>query len=75
MRICCGMILIDVNVLTYAFREDAPNHPAFHDWLEDQIYSTSTASLDYDGAFPSDGRLMTWSDESFSAEPSRARQG
>ena len=27
------MRLIDVNVLVYAFREDAPDHKAFADWL------------------------------------------
>jgi uncharacterized protein len=31
------MILIDVNVLVYAFREDAPNHDAFRHWLEEQL--------------------------------------
>ena len=29
------MILLDVNVLVYAFREDTPRHPDFHAWLED----------------------------------------
>jgi len=29
--------LCDVNVLVYAHREDAPNHAAFRDWLEDLI--------------------------------------
>ncbi len=28
------MILIDVNVLVYAHREDAPHHPEFLRWLE-----------------------------------------
>ena len=37
------MILPDVNVLVYAFREDAPNHPEYKAWLEriisgDQAY-------------------------------------
>ena len=27
------MLLIDVNVLVYAYREDAPNHTAYHSWL------------------------------------------
>src|SRR4051812_44582410 len=31
------MILIDVNVLVYAHRTDAPNHPAMRKWLEDVI--------------------------------------
>jgi len=33
------MILIDVNVLVYAYREDSPNHPAFRNWLSDLINS------------------------------------
>jgi toxin-antitoxin system PIN domain toxin len=31
------LILIDVNVLVYAFREDAPGHRGFKRWLEDVI--------------------------------------
>ncbi|HLC21981.1 MAG TPA: type II toxin-antitoxin system VapC family toxin [Candidatus Methylomirabilis sp.] len=31
------MILIDVSVLVYAYRQDAPRHGAFHDWLEDVV--------------------------------------
>jgi toxin-antitoxin system PIN domain toxin len=31
------MILIDVNVLVYAYREDAPGHKAYRKWLEEQI--------------------------------------
>jgi toxin-antitoxin system PIN domain toxin len=31
------MILPDVNVLVYAHRADAPNHLAYHRWLEDLI--------------------------------------
>jgi toxin-antitoxin system PIN domain toxin len=31
------MILIDVNVLVYAHREDAPDHNAYRSWLEEQI--------------------------------------
>ncbi len=33
------MILIDVNVFVYAFRTDAPGHPAYREWLEEQINS------------------------------------
>lgn len=33
------MILLDVNVLVYAHREDAPNHEAFRNWLEKTINS------------------------------------
>lgn len=28
------MLLLDVNPLLYALREDAPEHPAWRDWLE-----------------------------------------
>lgn len=31
------MILADVNVLVYAFREDSPNHGAYRKWLEATI--------------------------------------
>jgi uncharacterized protein len=31
------MILMDVNVLVYAHREDTADHPAYRDWLEAQI--------------------------------------
>ncbi|GJM40871.1 MAG: VapC ribonuclease [Ardenticatenaceae bacterium] len=33
------MILLDVNVLIYAHRADAPNHDAYHTWLEGVINS------------------------------------
>jgi toxin-antitoxin system PIN domain toxin len=33
------MILTDVYVLVYAFREDAPGHPVYRKWLEDTINS------------------------------------
>ncbi len=33
------MLLVDVNVLVYAHREDAPNHAAFRRWLEDLMRS------------------------------------
>ena len=33
------MILVDVNVLVYAHRADAPNHAAYCRWLEDIINS------------------------------------
>jgi toxin-antitoxin system PIN domain toxin len=44
------MILTDVNVLVYAHRTDAPNHAAFHEWLEtlinsDQAYGYSDLVL------------------------------
>src|SRR5688572_10201662 len=31
------MLLPDVNVLVYAYREDAPNHQRYREWLEDLI--------------------------------------
>ena len=33
------MLLIDVNVLVYAFREDAPGHDAYRGWLLETIDS------------------------------------
>ena len=35
------MILMDVNILVYAHREDTPDHPAYRDWVEDTINSES----------------------------------
>jgi toxin-antitoxin system PIN domain toxin len=31
------MVLLDVNVLVYAHRVDAPGHDAYHSWLEDLV--------------------------------------
>jgi len=31
------MLLLDVNVVVYAYRDDAPNHAAFRRWLEDLV--------------------------------------
>jgi predicted nucleic acid-binding protein len=31
------MILMDVNILVYAHREDTADHPAYRDWLEEAI--------------------------------------
>jgi toxin-antitoxin system PIN domain toxin len=31
------MLLLDVNILVYAFRQDSPNHLAFRRWLEEMI--------------------------------------
>ena len=44
------MLLLDVNVLVYAHREDAPNHPEFSQWLQqlvnsDQAYGISDIVL------------------------------
>ena len=33
------MILTDVNVLVYAYREDSPAHSSYRKWLEEQINS------------------------------------
>lgn len=33
------MLLIDVNVLVYAYREDSPDHPAFRNWLAGLVQS------------------------------------
>jgi toxin-antitoxin system PIN domain toxin len=33
------MLLIDVYVLVYAYREDSPNHSAYHRWLTDTVSS------------------------------------
>lgn len=35
------MMLMDVNVLVYAHREDTKDHSAFHDWLESVINSNT----------------------------------
>ena len=39
------MILPDVNVLVYAHRADAPNHAAYHRWLEQVINSDQAYGL------------------------------
>ena len=31
------MILMDVNILVYAHREDTGDHPAYRDWVEETI--------------------------------------
>ena len=33
------MILMDVNILVYAYREETTDHPASRDWVEDTINS------------------------------------
>lgn len=33
------MLLIDVNVLVYAYREDSPDHPSYRRWLTDLLDS------------------------------------
>jgi uncharacterized protein len=39
------MLLIDVNVLVYAYREDSPQHPAFRRWLLDLVQSEAPFGL------------------------------
>ena len=39
------MVLIDVNVLVYAHREDAPDHRAYREWLEGTIGSDHAYGL------------------------------
>jgi len=39
------MILFDVNVLVYAHREDAKNHAAYRNWLEDQVNGDGAFAL------------------------------
>ncbi len=39
------MLLCDVNVLVYAHREDAVNHAAYLQWLEDLINSVATFAV------------------------------
>lgn len=39
------MILCDVNVLVYAFREDMKEHHAYHEWLVDRLGDDETLAL------------------------------
>jgi uncharacterized protein len=39
------MILLDVNVLVYAHREDAVNHQAYRDWLKARLDSSEPCGL------------------------------
>ncbi len=39
------MILPDVNILVYAHRADAPNHTAYHRWLEEVVNSDQAYGL------------------------------
>src|ERR1700730_10518091 len=40
-----SMILIDVNVLVYAKRQDSPDHAKFRTWLEEIIRSDSVFGM------------------------------
>ncbi|MBA3364218.1 MAG: type II toxin-antitoxin system VapC family toxin [Actinobacteria bacterium] len=39
------MLLLDVNVLVYAHREDAPGHHSYRSWLEDLVNSDAAFAL------------------------------
>lgn len=39
------MVLLDVNVLVYAHRQDAPEHHSYLDWLEELVNSDQAYSL------------------------------
>jgi hypothetical protein len=39
------MLLVDVNVLVYAHREDAADHPAYQRWLEKMIRSEESFAV------------------------------
>jgi uncharacterized protein len=39
------VILVDVNVLVYAFRRDAPDHQAYAAWLRDRIDSDAAFGM------------------------------
>ena len=39
------MVLLDVNILVYAHREDAPNHATYLNWLEALINSNDTFAI------------------------------
>jgi toxin-antitoxin system PIN domain toxin len=39
------MVLLDVNVLVRAFREDAPEHPEFKAWLDARVGSDTSYGL------------------------------
>ena len=39
------MILLDVNVLVHAYREDAPRHAPLRDWLEELVHSDSAFAV------------------------------
>ena len=39
------MMLLDVNVLLYAYREDAPQHPQFKAWLDSLVNGNSPYAL------------------------------
>ncbi len=39
------MVLLDVNVLLYAHREEIPDHPAYRAWLEELIHSPQAYGL------------------------------
>lgn len=52
------MILLDVNVLVYAYREDAPEHPAHARWLRDALASDQPCGIN-DGVLSGMIRIVT----------------
>jgi hypothetical protein len=41
------LILVDVNVLVYAFRADAPRHAAYRGWLQERATSDQAFGVSY----------------------------
>jgi toxin-antitoxin system PIN domain toxin len=39
------VLLPDVNVLVYAYREDAPGHPLYRQWLQDLLESSNAYAV------------------------------
>jgi len=52
------MILIDVNILVYAKRQDSPNHTHFRAWLEQTLVSDSIVGVS-EGILSGVGRILT----------------
>ncbi len=52
------MVLIDVNILLYAFRSDSPDHKAYRNWLESVVNSEEPYGL-ADAALASFVRIAT----------------
>ena len=52
------MMLLDVNILVYAHRQDAPNHEAYCGWLEDLINSDQAFGM-YDFVLSGFLRVVT----------------
>lgn len=65
------MQLLDVNVLVYAHREDAPDHPAYRAWLEDLVNGDAAFGIS-DVALTGFVRVVTHPRIFFSADRDRA---